>query len=421
MTLYRSFRDEMMAGGAVDEPGADPKSPRQSVAVLSGIAIVALLIWLGISNKWSLLLVVGLLISVFLHELGHFATAGWAGMKRTQFFMGFGPKLWSTHRNGVEYGVRALPLGAFVRIVGMNNLDPVEAGDEDVAYSAKPYRWRLLVITAGSIMHIIIAVLIMMFVYTVGGRYQDTGVVKVFAVTEGSPAATAGIGLGDKIVSVNGTMLASADDLRTMVRSLQAGDEISVVFTENGPGDDGSDRAVNVVLAPHPTDTTQGIGYLGVGTDNFGREELGLISASSHVASDLWHGMGRTISGIGTVINPTNQWTQLTDKDADPMKRPTTVVGITQVAGDIGDRDGLFGVLEVLASINVFVGLFNLLPLLPFDGGHAAIATYERIRSRKNRVYRADVEKMWPVTVVVLTLLLFLTFTGLYLDITRPF
>ena len=81
MTLYRSFRDEMMAGGAVDEPGAGPKSPRQSVAVISGITVVALLIWLGMSNKWSLVLVAGLLISVFLHELGHFATAGWAGMK----------------------------------------------------------------------------------------------------------------------------------------------------------------------------------------------------------------------------------------------------------------------------------------------------------------------------------------------------
>jgi membrane-associated protease RseP (regulator of RpoE activity) len=220
---------------------------------------------------------------------------------------------------------------------------------------------------------------------------------------------------------VNGTVLASSDDLRSTVRSLQAGDEISVVYTENGTGDDGSEKAVNVVLAPHPTDETPGIGYLGVGTDSYGREKLGLISASSHVASDLWSGMGSTISGIGTVINPSNQWTQLTDENADPMKRPTTVVGITKVAGDIGDRDGLFGVLEVLASINVFVGLFNLLPLLPFDGGHAAIATYERIRSRKNRMYRADVEKMWPVTVVVLTLLLFLTFTGLYLDITRPF
>ena len=421
MTLYRSFRDEMMAGGAVDEPGADPKEPRQSVAILSGIAIVALLIWLGMSNIWSLVLVAGLLISVFLHEVGHFVTAGWAGMKRTQFFMGFGPKLWSTHRNGVEYGVRALPLGAFVRIVGMNNLDPVEAGDEEVAYSAKPYRWRLLVITAGSLMHLIIAVVIMMFVYTTGGRYQDTGVVQVYAITEDSPAAAAGIGIGDEIMSVNGTELASSDDLRTVVRSSQAGDEITVVFAQKGPGDDGSVKTVNVVLDPHPTDETPGIGYLGVGTDSYGRDKLGLLSASSHVASDLWNGMGSTISGIGTIVNPANQWTQLTDENADPMKRPTTVVGITKVAGDIGNRDGLYGVLEVLASINVFVGLFNLLPLLPFDGGHAAIATYERIRSRKNRVYRADVEKMWPVTVVVLTALLFLTFTGLYLDITRPF
>ncbi|KGA04501.1 MAG: hypothetical protein GM46_12560 [actinobacterium acAcidi] len=421
MTLYRSFRDEMMAGGAVDEPGADPKEPRQSVAILSGIAIVALLIWLGMSNIWSLVLVTGLLISVFLHEVGHFVTAGWAGMKRTQFFMGFGPKLWSMHRKGVEYGVRALPLGAFVRIVGMNNLDPVEPGDEEVAYSAKPYRWRLLVITAGSLMHLIIAVVIMLFVYTTGGRYQDTGVVQVYAITEDSPAASAGIGLGDEILSVNGTEMASADDLRRLVRSSQAGDEITVVFAEKGPGDDGSLTTVNVVLDPHPTDETPGIGYLGVGTDSYGRDKLGLVSASSHVASDLWNGMGSTISGIGTIVNPANQWTQLTDENADPMKRPTTVVGITKVAGDIGDRDGLYGVLEVLASINVFVGLFNLLPLLPFDGGHAAIATYERIRSRKNRVYRADVEKMWPVTVVVLTLLLFLTFTGLYLDITRPF
>ena len=421
MSVYRSLRDEMMAGGAVDEPGADPKEPRQSVAILSGIAIVALLIWLGMSNIWSLVLVAGLLISVFLHEVGHFVTAGWAGMKRTQFFMGFGPKLWSMHRKGVEYGVRALPLGAFVRIVGMNNLDPVEAGDEEVAYSSKPYRWRLLVITAGSLMHVIIAVVIMLFVYTTGGRYQDTGIVKVYAITEESPAAGAGIGLGDEILSVNGTELVSSDNLRTVVRSSQAGDEITVVFAEKGPGDDGSVKTVNVVLDPHPTDETPGIGYLGVGTDSYGRDQLGLVSASSHVASDLWNGMGSTISGIGTIVNPANQWTQLTDENADPMKRPTTVVGITKVAGDIGDRDGLYGVLEVLASINVFVGLFNLLPLLPFDGGHAAIATYERIRSRKNRVYRADVEKMWPVTVVVLTLLLFLTFTGLYLDITRPF
>ncbi|MFZ9674900.1 MAG: M50 family metallopeptidase [Ilumatobacteraceae bacterium] len=415
MTLYRSFRDEMMAGGAVGETPADP-GPNRSVAVSSGLVILGLLIWLGITNVWSLVLVIGLLISVFLHEVGHFVTAGWAGMKRTQFFMGFGPKLWSTHRNGVEYGVRALPLGAFVRIVGMNNLDPVEPGDEDVAYSSKPYRWRLLVITAGSMMHMIIAILIMMFVYTSGGRYQETGEVKVFAVTEGSPADLAGIELGDRILRINGTSIDGVDELGSTIGALGVGARATIDIERAGVA-----STMEVTLIERPSEPGSGIGYFGVGTDSWGREQLGPISGFSHVLGDLWTGMGRTFSGIGTVVNPANQWEQLTNDEADPNKRPTTVVGVTKVAGAIGDRDGFYGVLEVLASINVFVGLFNLLPLLPFDGGHAAIATYERLRSRKGREYRADVEKMWPATVVVVTLLMFLTFTGLYLDLTRPF
>ena len=415
MTLYRSFRDEMMASGAVGETPADP-GPNRSVAVSSGLVILGLLIWLGITNVWSLVLVIGLLISVFLHEVGHFVTAGWAGMKRTQFFMGFGPKIWSTHRNGVEYGVRALPLGAFVRIVGMNNLDPVEPGDEDVAYSSKPYRWRLLVITAGSMMHMIIAILIMMFVYTSGGRYQETGEVKVFAVTEGSPADLAGIELGDRILRINGTSIDGVDELGSTIGALGVGARATIDIERAGVA-----STMEVTLIERPSEPGSGIGYFGVGTDSWGREQLGPISGFSHVMGDLWTGMGRTFSGIGTVVNPANQWEQLTNDEADPNKRPTTVVGVTKVAGAIGDRDGFYGVLEVLASINVFVGLFNLLPLLPFDGGHAAIATYERLRSRKGREYRADVEKMWPATVVVVTLLMFLTFTGLYLDLTRPF
>jgi membrane-associated protease RseP (regulator of RpoE activity) len=415
MTLYRSFRDEMMAGGAVGETPAD-RGPRGSVAVTSAIVILSLLVSLGITNVWSLALVVGLLLSVFLHEVGHFVTAGWAGMKRTQFFMGFGPKLWSTTRNGVEYGVRALPLGAFVRIVGMNNLDPVEPGDENVSYSSKPYRWRLLVITAGSMMHMIIAVLIMMFVYTTGGRYQATDEVKVYAITEGSPAESAGIVLGDRITTIDGRTIESVDELSETIGAIGVGERITVEIVR-----DDTPMSLEATLIERPSEPGSGLGYLGVGTDNWDRSQLGVIEGFSNVMGDLWTGMGRTFSGIGTVVNPANQWEQLTNEEADPSKRPTTVVGVTKVAGDIGERDGFYGVLEVLASINVFVGLFNLLPLLPFDGGHAAIATYERIRSRKGREYRADVEKMWPATVVVVTLLMFLTFTGLYLDLTRPF
>lgn len=418
MTLYRSFRDEMMAGGAVNDSGEDPEKARslRTRAIVSGVVVTGLLVWLGVSNVWSLVLVIGLLVSIFLHEVGHFVTAGWAGMKRTQFFMGFGPKLWSTHRNGVEYGVRALPLGAFVRIVGMNNLDPVEPGDENLAYSSKPYRWRLLVITAGSIMHVIIAVTIMLFVYGVGGRFQETGRTEVIAVGEGTPAERAGLSSGDVVVAVDGDPIESSDDLRSTIGSLPAGQDIVVTVERSG-----YQMEVAARLAPRPTDPEGTSGYLGVSTDSFGREKLGILDATGHVIGDLWTGMGRTLEGIVTVINPVNQWEQVTDSDADPTKRPTTVVGITQVAGDIGDRDGMFAVLEVLASINVFVGLFNMLPLLPFDGGHAAIATYERLRSRKGREYRADVEKLWPLTVAVVTMLLFLTVAGLYLDITRPF
>ncbi len=418
MTLYRSFRDEMMAGGAVGDDQDSLRDDRTSRtrAVMSAIVISSLLVWLGVSNIWSLVLVIGLLISIFLHEVGHFVTAGWAGMKRTQFFMGFGPKLWSMHRRGVEYGVRALPLGAFVRIVGMNNLDPVEAGDENVAYSSKPYRWRLLVITAGSIMHVIIAVVIMLFVYGVGGRFQETGRTEVVSVGQDTPAAQAGLVPGDVVIAVDGDRIVSSDDLRATIGSMQAGEETRLTIERSG-----STFEVTTELAVRPSDPEGRSGYLGVGTDSFGRAQLGVFEAAGHVVGDLWTGMGRTIEGIATVINPVNQWEQVTDSDADPTKRPTTVVGITQVAGDIGDRDGMFAVLEVLASINVFVGLFNMLPLLPFDGGHAAIATYEKIRSRKGREYRADVEKLWPLTVAVVTMLLFLTVAGLYLDITRPF
>jgi membrane-associated protease RseP (regulator of RpoE activity) len=421
MTLYRAFRDEMMAGGAVDEHPEDKPGTRRN-AVVSGVVIVGLLIWLGVSNPWSLLLVAGLLVSVFLHEVGHFVTAGWAGMKRTQFFMGFGPRLWSTHRNGIEYGVRALPLGAFVRIVGMNNMDPVEPGDEDVAYSSKPYRWRLLVITAGSIMHFVIAIVLLMFVFTVGGRFQDTGNVRIIGFPPDSPAQMAGLQQDDVIRAIDGQAIDSVDDIRGYVRSLSAGDSVEVEYER-----DSDQRTATVVLgdamADAPTTTTDSSrpGFLGVASDSYDRQRLSVPSALGHVGGDLSDAVWSTFEGIATVANPFNQIEQLTNEDADPSKRPTTVVGITMVAGEVGRDDGFFGVMEILASINVFVGVFNLFPMLPFDGGHAAIATYERIRSRRGRPYRANVEKLWPLTVAVVTLLLFLTMTGLYLDITRPF
>jgi membrane-associated protease RseP (regulator of RpoE activity) len=130
--------------------------------------------------------------------------------------------------------------------------------------------------------------------------------------------------------------------------------------------------------------------------------------------------MTDSVSGVFTVLNPLNSWRQLTDEDAPVENRPTTVVGMSQIGGEVGESRGLAGVLQLLAYVNVFVGMFNMFPLLPFDGGHAAIATYERLRSRPGRPYRADAGKMIPVATAVVGLLLILFVTGLYLDIVRP-
>ena len=128
-----------------------------------------------------------------------------------------------------------------------------------------------------------------------------------------------------------------------------------------------------------------------------------------------------SVRGVVVALNPMNSIRHLTNSpDATLETRPTTVVGVSEIGGTIGRSDGLKGVLVLLASINVFVGVFNMFPLLPFDGGHAAIAIYERVRSRKGKIYRADINKMVPLATMVVGLLSLLLITGLYLDITRP-
>jgi RIP metalloprotease RseP len=205
--VYRRFREQMAAGG--DTQDLEEQSSNRSGA-LSLFAVLALVVWLAMRNPWTLVFVVGLLISIFLHEFGHYWTARKTGMKVTQFYMGFGPRLWSRKRGELEYGVRAFPLGAFVRIVGMSNLDDCDPADEDRSYRSKSYPRRLLVITAGSLMHMVIALALFIGVYAAAGRLGETGSVRiVYAPVSGSPAAEIGLREGDVISSINGEVLKS--------------------------------------------------------------------------------------------------------------------------------------------------------------------------------------------------------------------
>jgi len=410
--FYHRFRAEVAAGGAVDE-AVSPMATRNGK--LTGIVMIALLAYLAFRNPWTFVFVAGLLISVFLHEVGHFSTARLTGMKVTQFFMGFGPRVWSRTKGEVEYGVRALPLGAFVRIIGMNNVDEVDPADESRAYRSQTFPRRLLVITAGSLMHMVIAFVLFFGVYTSGGRQQNTGVATVRGLAElSSPASSAGIVVGDTLVSIRGIAVTDYNSVAKAIQTFSVGESISVVFEHKG-----SRQTRDVVLVQHPT--VPGRAYFGVMADDWGWKHLGVIESVGQSIADIGETITSSVKGVVVALNPMNSIRHLTKSpDATLETRPTTVVGVSEFSGTVGRSDGLKGVLVLLASINVFVGVFNMFPLLPFDGGHAAIAVYERVRSRKGRLYKADINKMVPLATLVVGLLSLLLLTGLYLDITQP-
>lgn len=411
-SFYNKFRDEIVAGGdTTDQP---ERINDKRTSLIAGFALLALFVWLGVSSPWTFVFVLGLLVSVFLHEIGHFVTARRTGMKVTQFFMGFGPRVWSMQRGEVEYGIRALPLGAFVRIVGMNNLDECDPADESRAYRAQSYPKRMLVITAGSLMHGVIAFLLFFGVYATSGRYTETGDVLVTSPpAANSPAQQSGVVLGDVIREIDGIVVSSRDQFIEQIVSKQPGQTVSVIVDRAGER-----VSINTTLGNNPVDTS--IAYFGVASWSLDYVRVNPVLAIGYASRDLVVTAGRSVAGVFVVLNPVNIVNSVIDEKADPTTRPGTVVGASQLGGEIGRQDGLKGVLLLLASVNIFVGVFNLFPLLPFDGGHAAIATYERFRSRRNKVYRADVGKMVPVATMVVGLLAMLLVVGLYLDVTQP-
>ena len=411
-SFYNTFRDEIVAGGdTTDQP---KRINDKRTSLVAGAALLSLIIWLGVASPWTFVFVLGLLISVFLHELGHFVTARRSGMKVTQFFMGFGPRLWSVQRGEVEYGIRALPLGAFVRIVGMNNLDECDPEDEPRAYRAQSYPKRLLVITAGSLMHGVIALVLFVGVYATSGRYSETGNVLVTSPpADNSPAQQSGVMMDDVVREIDGIVVTNREQFVEQIVSKKPGQTVSVVVDRAGKL-----ISLQVTLGNNPIDTS--LAYFGVASWSLDYVRVNPISAVGYASKDLVVTARRSVAGVFVVLNPLNIINSVIDEKADPATRPGTVVGASQLGGEIGRQDGLKGVLLLLASVNIFVGVFNMFPLLPFDGGHAAIATYERFRSRRNKTYRADVGKMVPVATMVVGLLALLLVVGLYLDLTQP-
>lgn len=172
----------------------------------TGLIVLVLAVFaLGLFASWSWAFIVAAIIfMIFMHEMGHFLTAKLTGMKVTEFFIGFGPRIWSFHKGETEYGVKLIPAGAYVRIIGMNNLDPVEPGDESRAYRVKSFPRKLLVVTAGSLMHFLMALVLIYAFLVWQGQESDSGEWTVASVSDQSAAGALGLQVGDEILAVDG-------------------------------------------------------------------------------------------------------------------------------------------------------------------------------------------------------------------------
>ena len=398
------------------------------------IGLAAFFVFIGYLGIAYLAMVLGLVIMIFLHELGHFMTAKWSGMKATQFFLGFGPTLFSRQRGEVEWGIKALPFGAFVRIVGMSNLDPYDPADADKAYINKSYPRRMWVITAGSVMHFIQAAIILVFAVSIVG-VRDAAVIdgaledapRPWTIGEISqletgetPSIEAGLEVGDRIVSIDGMPLQDFVGLAEYVRA-RPGEEVAL---EIARGDETFETSATLVEVA--TDDGGTIGFLGVAA-LYDRQTL---SPSSALGLGVEVGgtaitfipqrffSPETWANLGSLVLEGPEDVSITSDEA--AERPISLVGAVRISGQVAEIDWALALL-FLAQINIFVGILNLIPLLPLDGGHAAIATYERIRSRKGRApYRADITKLLPLTYAVVLVFGFIGLTTIWLDIVRP-
>lgn len=398
------------------------------------VALAGFFAFIGYLGLAYLLMVLGLVVMIFLHELGHFMTAKWTGMKSTQFFLGFGPTLLSRTRGEVEWGIKALPFGAFVRIVGMSNLDPFDPEDAPKAYINKSYPRRMLVITAGSMMHFIQAAVILVFVVSVVG-VRDAAIIDEALIDEArpwtvgeisrletgeTPSVEAGLAVGDRIVLIDGVPL---DDFVGMAEYIRArpGQEVTLVVER---GDDVFEATT--ALAEVPTADGGSVGFLGVAA-LYDRQTLSPVSAlglGAEVGTTAVTFIPQrflspsTWANLGSLVLEGPEQVDITSDEA--AERPISLVGAVRISGQVAEIDWALALL-FLAQINIFVGILNLIPLLPLDGGHAAIATYERLRSRKGQApYRADITKLLPVTYAVVALFGFIGLTTVWLDIVRP-
>lgn len=388
-------------------------------------------------NLGILLFILAIEVVIAVHEAGHFLVAKLFGFKTPQYFLGFGPTLWSTRRGETEYGFKALPLGGFVKIVGMNPYEEVAPEDRPRSYTNKPRWQRALVLVAGSATHWVVAFVLLVFAAMAIGFPTGEATTVIESVTgeiDGSPTAAGLLGLEpeDRIVGIVGS---GADEWNEISGYIKQHPGETVTFRVDRDGD-ATEKEVELgkalfsadgevvayagpgeeLRSPEAGETTGG--FLGVSPEpEF--ETKALPGAISDASFFTWDVTKRSVQGIGQVFGMVfdgTLWNALTGSGERAVDEgPLGIVSAGRIAGQTVSSGHYLDFIGLVVGFTIFVGLMNLLPLPPLDGGHLAVVAYEAITGRS-----VDLRKLIPVAAAVISFFVLLFLAVLYLDLARP-
>jgi len=367
--------------------------------------------------------IVALLLSVMIHEFGHYITARKYGMWVSEFFVGFGKKIWSVQRGATEFGVKAIPAGGYCKIEGMSPSDELPVGEEDRAFYKASSAKKLVVLGAGSFLHFVIGFVLLFTLFAGIGTNQVLPVIS--QVVPNSAAEAAGIQPGDEILSINGKKVTDWYKDVEVIRESQ-GKELTLVLDRDG-------QEISITASGRLTDIDGTKRYvLGIVND-VGLKRSGLSVSLKNSAIVTKSFLTESVKSLAKLPEKVPALWGATvrgeERDANGL---VGVVGVARVSGEAVGSDKLTPMerlatfVLIVASLNIFVGIFNLLPILPLDGGHMAVAIADEIRAffarlrGRPRPAPIDVTVLTPVTMVVFVILASLTLLLLVADVINP-
>jgi membrane-associated protease RseP (regulator of RpoE activity) len=367
-----------------------------------------------------------LTVIIAIHELGHFGFARRFGMKVTEYFIGFGRwKIWSRRKGELEYGVKPIFIGGYVKIAGMNPFEEHPPEDGPRLYGAKPIWQRAITIVAGPASHFVVAAVIFAVMLAIFGDPRSAPVTPLVIEQveptlngDASPASEAGIEPGDRLVQLGDLDEPTSEQMTAIVTAQveeRPGEALEVVVDRDG-------ERVRLEVVPELAEV-EGVprGRMGVivSPPAFDPPPAGVGSAIVGGVELVGFSIQESFAQIGRVFGPQGVGRVFTLLFNDEQRQPTdaaSIVGISQQVGVIsGETDAIENLLFLFGFVTVFVGLINLVPLPPFDGGHLLMLAIEKVRGRA-----VDMRTLIPISAAVMAFFVLFVGATVILDVTKP-